>query len=142
MSIFRRKKVFESAEDFHERVAEVRSADPYAEYDRIVNEVIDKTRRMAHCDQWVLHAPGACEYCDMYPELQEARVRLNINFTGKPVAGGFICPAEKLRPLAKIERWHGNIPMTTEQKRRDEEYWREFNAHMQQAFPGVDWGSV
>ena len=56
-----------------------------------------------HCDSNVLHAPGECEYCDLYPAEQHARIRLGINFTGHGAD-----PATDLRPLDIINRWPGN----------------------------------
>ena len=56
-----------------------------------------------HCDSNVLHAPGECRYCDMYPELQADRKRYGINFTGHGPD-----PATAQRPLEVINRWPGN----------------------------------
>lgn len=66
--------------------------------------------QMPHCDQYVLHAPGECEYCDHYPEAQAQRVKDGINFTGKKDPSKKQCPAEARRALANINRWPGNIP--------------------------------
>lgn len=64
-----------------------------------------------HCDSLVLHFPGECEYCDLYPTLQIARLRLHINYTGKPrESWDRECPAEVLRSLERINRWPGNVP--------------------------------
>ncbi len=63
-----------------------------------------------HCDSLVLHAPSTCEFCDMYPEAQQERVRQGINFTGENEPGKARCPAEKLRPAEQIHRWWGNRP--------------------------------
>lgn len=65
-----------------------------------------------HCDDLVLHAPGECEFCDLYPRRQRDRQRARVRFTGELV--GFYpyetepCPSEKLRPLDVIEAWPGN----------------------------------
>lgn len=58
-----------------------------------------------HCDPNVLHAPGECVYCDMHPDMQEARVAQGINFTGHGPD-----PATDVRPLEIINKWYGNVP--------------------------------
>lgn len=58
-----------------------------------------------HCDNLVLHAPGECEYCDMYPDKQAIRITQGINFTGHGDD-----PATEHRPLTTINQWYGNIP--------------------------------
>ncbi len=63
-----------------------------------------------HCDQNVLHAPGKCEYCDEYPEMQQERQRQHINFTGEGNRNKAQCPAEARRSLANINKWGGNVP--------------------------------
>jgi hypothetical protein len=45
-----------------------------------------------HCNSEVLHAPGTCRYCDMYPERQAARTASKTPFT----------PAE-------ANGWYGNV---------------------------------
>jgi hypothetical protein len=35
-----------------------------------------------HCDQRILHAPGECWACDLYPDWQALRVKWGIAFTG------------------------------------------------------------
>lgn len=62
-----------------------------------------------HCDANVLHAPGMCTYCDMFPELQQARVDANVNFTGEADTTKDECPATRHRGLEAIERWGGNV---------------------------------
>lgn len=61
-----------------------------------------------HCDSGVLHAPGSCEFCDNYPDLQAARLDARVNFTGQNVKGFDPCPATVRRSLDRIEQWHGN----------------------------------
>lgn len=65
-----------------------------------------------HCDSNVLHKPGACEFCDMYPEAQKKRMLDGVRFTGQPDVDGLMkpCPSETYRPLDVIERWPGNRP--------------------------------
>lgn len=63
-----------------------------------------------HCDSFVLHAPGKCEVCDLYPTYQAARIAAGINFTGEHRLDRRKCPSEERRPLETIERWPGNRP--------------------------------
>lgn len=68
---------------------------------------------MPHCDQAILHAPGACRYCDLSPELQEARERMRIAFTGSPEEMGTKelapCPSTHFRSPEVRDRWGGNV---------------------------------
>lgn len=64
-----------------------------------------------HCDSEVLHAPGECKYCDMYPDAQAARQTGGINFTGHSDEDKAPCPSEVRRPLERINRWGGNVPV-------------------------------
>jgi hypothetical protein len=34
-----------------------------------------------HCSTAVLHAPGVCQYCDQFPQLQNARTEWGLEFT-------------------------------------------------------------
>jgi hypothetical protein len=67
-----------------------------------------------HCDERVLHGPGECEFCDLYPDKQAARRRMGIAFTGHPPYFGQLpCPADAARPAgspADHRRWGGNKP--------------------------------
>jgi hypothetical protein len=71
--------------------------------------MIEKAR-FPHCDEKVLHAPGTCEFCDSYPEEQQARIASGTNFTGEGDLNKLPCPAEQRRPLETINRWGGNTP--------------------------------
>lgn len=56
-----------------------------------------------HCDSRILHAPGECWCCDMYPDWQALREKWGIAFTGQlpltGVAGNQLpCPADFNRP--------------------------------------------
>ena len=52
-----------------------------------------------HCDARILHAPGECWACDLYPDWQELRVKWGICFTGqKPMPWELPCPADNARP--------------------------------------------
>jgi hypothetical protein len=81
----------------------------YHQYDLVEEESFKKHKNFPHCDSHVMHAPKECEYCDDRPELQEARIKLNINFTGQTVEGKLQCPAEARRELTNINKWHGNV---------------------------------
>jgi hypothetical protein len=65
-------------------------------------------RQFPHCDALVLHAPGACEYCDLHPDWQQLREMWGIAFTGEVARAKTICPSERRRPLALINQWPGN----------------------------------
>jgi len=62
-----------------------------------------------HCDQAVLHAPGECWACDLYPAWQRYRQVAGIAFTGhEPTEHETMCPSEVRRPVETINRWGGN----------------------------------
>ncbi len=81
---------------------------------------------MPHCDDKILHAPGECIYCDKYPKQQAKRIKQSINFTGHNDPNKSICPAEQVRPLDRIERWGGNIPMTKKMQKEEDIAWSKF----------------
>jgi hypothetical protein len=68
----------------------------------------DQTVRFPHCDSNVLHRPGACVYCDEFPQRQLDRRMRRINFTGENKPDRSPCPSTATRPLEVIERWPGN----------------------------------
>lgn len=72
-------------------------------------EVIHADADFPHCDADVLHAPGMCRYCDDFPELHQARLEANVNFTGEDDPSKDPCPATVRRSLDRIERWGGNV---------------------------------
>jgi len=79
------------------------------DYDREVERVCAPQGYCGpHCDSRVLHAPGICEHCDKFPELQAYRKAHVINFTGDHIIGQLVCPAEVRRSLAVINRWPSN----------------------------------
>lgn len=63
-----------------------------------------------HCDSSILHAPGACEYCDHYPDWQQMRVTQCINFSGEHDPEKAPCPSTAFRPEEIRDRWPGNRP--------------------------------
>jgi hypothetical protein len=73
-----------------------------------------KHAKYPHCDMYVLHKPGQCEYCDLYPQRHVDRITAGINFTGEKVPGFAPCPAEVRRELSTINMWYGNIPKKEE----------------------------
>lgn len=78
---------------------------------KVINQTLDNDRAaFPHCDDLVLHAPGHCEYCDVYPDRQMERLRLLINFTGQSIPGRAKCPSEVRRPLEVSHAWFGNRP--------------------------------
>ncbi len=88
-----------------------------------------------HCDDLILHAPGKCWACDLYPKRQQLRLDLLIAFTGEGWEHTNLrpCPAEASRPLEKIERWGGNVARTTEQQAEADAAWADLVAK----WPGV-----
>ncbi len=85
------------------------TTDVYVRYERALRGQMDKTGGMAHCDQYVLHAPKTCTYCDKYPDLQEFRIVHKMNFTDQLDTTKLPCPAIMRRSQRKIESWGGNI---------------------------------
>lgn len=69
--------------------------------------------RFPHCDSDILHAPGECPVCDLYPARQEFRICEHIAFTGhEPLPSQVPCPADLRRPPDSSSWhgwWHGNI---------------------------------
>ncbi|HYR14968.1 MAG TPA: hypothetical protein VEQ67_12230, partial [Mycobacterium sp.] len=56
------------------------------------------------------HAPGACQYCDMYPTWQQLRELWRLNFTGENDPDKAPCPSTHTRPAEVRDRWYGNRP--------------------------------
>lgn len=85
-----------------------------------------------HCDQRVLHAPGACEHCDHYPHYQELRKAWGINFTGialeheanDPKSKLLPCPSDFNRGLGGAHVWGGNRPKPKEPTINKEAFFR------------------
>lgn len=88
-------------------------------------EVLAEARRVLndgrafapHCDQRILHAPGQCWACDLYPDWQALRELWGICFSGQsPMQGGLAwkqlpCPADFNRPpdsRSDHRRWGPN----------------------------------
>lgn len=85
--------------------------------------------RFPHCDQRILHAPGECTYCDMFPSWQELRDNWGIAFTGHPPIDVDLallgrrdrqlpCPADYNRlPGTPFDhqRWPGNRVVTPDE---------------------------
>jgi hypothetical protein len=73
--------------------------------------MVDDRAAFPHCDDLILHAPGECEFCDMYPERQQERIVKGVNFTGHNTAN-YPCPSIARRggPMhsARRDLWHGN----------------------------------
>lgn len=64
-----------------------------------------------HCDSRVLHGPGTCEYCDLYPDRQKARAEMSICFTGEtPDDWRGPCPSDYHRGTGGAHTWGGNYP--------------------------------
>lgn len=63
---------------------------------------------MPHCDSSILHAPGKCWACDLYPEWQRHRETARINFTNEYDVDKAPCPSVYFRNPLIRDRWHGN----------------------------------
>lgn len=64
-----------------------------------------------HCDQRILHEPGSCWACDLYPDWQKLRELWGIAFTGAPTSGDMPDPADYHRPpgsLSDHRQWPNN----------------------------------
>ena len=88
-----------------------------------------------HCDDRILHRPGKCWACDLYPERQALRVKFSIRYTGDdPLAMPvWPCPAEMARPAESLNHWYGNVARTQaeadEDHRRLEEELKAYVGH-------------
>lgn len=63
-----------------------------------------------HCNQYVLHRPGYCRYCDECPGRQQRRLELLVNFTGENREGFMTCPSEMLCPVPVRATAHDPAP--------------------------------
>lgn len=64
-----------------------------------------------HCDQRILHEPGECWSCDLYPDWQKLRELWGIDFSGHSTPGKLPCPADYHRPPnspSDHRRWPNN----------------------------------
>lgn len=64
--------------------------------------------QLPHCDGAILHAPGACDFCDRHPDWQELRKVWRINFTGRSEANKAPCPSTYTRTDEQRDAWPGN----------------------------------
>lgn len=69
-----------------------------------------RTAPYPHCDSRTLHAPGSCQYCDHYPDFQQARLADGVNFTGETIPGLKPCPSDAARGVGGSHVWPGNRP--------------------------------
>lgn len=93
--MFRRKKREDMSEDY--------------------TDVMGTNVQMPHCDQLILHSPGACEYCDRHPEWQQYRSAAGIAFSDMSsedveTHGLVPCPSTYRRSAEIRDRWGGNVP--------------------------------
>lgn len=84
--------------------------------------------RYPHCDAWVLHGPQQqCRFCNERADLQLARQHYRVLYTGEEAREGWrTCPAEKVRPVQRINNWHGNVAYIPEVEEADKIYWQQF----------------
>lgn len=104
-----------------------------------------------HCDWRILHSPAAdCEYCNMHPVWQKARLNERILFTDDPFNEQLIelflstgkfgtekwrpCPAMQARGRESVDAWHGNVVMNADARRAREDYFKK----LRELFGGED----
>lgn len=68
----------------------------------------DEEFMFPHCDSRILHSPGACVYCDKYPNRQQDRIDSNTNFSNESDPNKLPCPSTYLRSAEVRDRWSGN----------------------------------
>lgn len=80
--------------------------------------LLEENRAFApHCDQRILHAPGDCWACDLYPDWQKLRELWGIDFSGHSTDGKLPCPADYHRPPGSASD-HRNWPNNRAEKER------------------------
>ncbi len=62
-----------------------------------------------HCDHRVLHSPGACVFCDLYPDEQQERKDAGLKFTDEQKPNEPLLPGED-RSAGSAHKWGGNRP--------------------------------
>lgn len=82
-----------------------------------VPDVTASNPRAPHCDSTILHAPGECQYCDLYPDRQALRELWRTNYTGHHDDDLAPCPSEYFRSGETRDRWPGNRPAPAEESR-------------------------
>lgn len=88
----------------HSKLRQLDAADLYLEY---ANNWAAEGNAYPHCDQRILHSPGACEFCDLAKVLQQYRAMLHLKFTDQLGENDPLLPGET-RTKASAERWGGN----------------------------------
>jgi hypothetical protein len=82
----------------------------YRRFMRAEIEAAGYTWGAPHCDDLVLHSPGACDSCDKLPKTQQYRVAQGVAFTDAPRADLTPCFTARRRDVGTIEKWGGNRP--------------------------------
>jgi len=84
----------------------------YADYLALLDQEAKKQDVCGpHCDAYVLHKPGDCQFCDDFPVLQAFRREHQIAFTDDNMLDNTCpCPATLFRSTETIHLWHGNRP--------------------------------
>jgi hypothetical protein len=81
-----------------------------------------------HCDPRVLHEPGECSTCDVFPQYQALRILWGVNFTGGKKGmmdedpdnwKALPCPADFARGDLQAHNWYGNRPNRPREDDRD-----------------------
>ena len=76
----------------------------------IYDEFLENGGAFPHCDAMVLHKPGNCQYCDMYPMKQLDRMESNTNFSDENDSTKLPCPSTYARSAEVRDKWIGNTP--------------------------------
>lgn len=78
---------------------------PHSDWPDSDRTVIGDGINFPHADTRVLHEPGACPFCDRFPDYQVLRLEWGIAFTGKLPTGNQVpCPYDDKRRAAE-HRW-------------------------------------
>jgi hypothetical protein len=74
---------------------------------------LELAEQYPHCDAYILHPRGSCEFCDLPTSepLHAWRKEHGINHTGEYDPTKKPCPAELRRPKGVIDKWGGNVAM-------------------------------
>jgi hypothetical protein len=87
-----------------------------------------------HCDPFVLHLPGNCEFCAGRTDLQTYRLVNKISHTDSEVVeeGFEPCPALQRRDKENIENWPGNRPENEQRKHERAEHFDRLDVFLKE----------
>lgn len=100
-------------DDFGERFEAIPRGYDLAEWDRWREHDYGSSDGFPHCESRMLHAPGECAVCDLYPARQRQRLHDGIAFTGHKAAEGETpCPCDlavENGERGDPNQWYGNV---------------------------------